>query len=83
MPTTPATNRRKPATLQTELLPRDEPFPLSQWLKTRGHSRSQGYRWMQRGWLETEVLCGRRYVTRAAVERLYARMREQHAEAAA
>ena len=46
----------------------------SKWLKSVGIDPVTGYRWRQRGWVETQNIAGRLYVTDAAIAKFQQRV---------
>jgi hypothetical protein len=56
-------------------LPKDEPtqpsnlIPLDRWLEAIDKTSATGWRWRQRGWIETVNIAGRVYITRDEIER--------------
>jgi len=51
---------------------------LSKWLKLVGVSKMTAWRWEKKGYLKTENLCGRRYVTSAAIAEFERRLKAGH-----
>jgi hypothetical protein len=54
-------------------IPTSDLLPFGQWLREMHKTSSTGWRFRQRGWIETVNICGRLYVSRSAILRFEAR----------
>jgi hypothetical protein len=46
---------------------------LSKWLEQVGVTPCTAWRWRRKGWLKTVNICGRQYLTRAAIDEFHRR----------
>ena len=52
-----------------ESQPTSNLFPFDLWLRSIDKTSATGWRWRQRGWIDTINICGRVYVSRGEIRR--------------